>query len=362
MKIVDLKVTAINIPRTNRLITSYGSVDYAQTILIEILTDEGITGIGQISVDAPFYGETGEGMVANIRTYLAPTLQGENPLNITHLNHKMHSALPHHWCSYSGVDMALWDLKGKALGVPVYQLMGGKVRDGLDLMGFVNLSTPEQMAAEAKERLDEHGYPVLKMKIGLDPHDDVKRYQAVAEAMGDRAVIQVDGNTGYTISQAIPALTAMERIGGLGCIEQPVDRMEDMVEIAQKLAAPVMADESIYPPADAIEVVRRKAASIALMKINKHGGLTNVHQIGMIFEAAGYVLSIAIYYDLIGVAAAHLAAALPCVTWPSPATPMTDTILGTHFEPEGLKLRVPDGPGLGVELDWDKINHYRIDL
>ena len=362
MKITEIKARAINIPRANRLTTSYGSVDYAQTILIEILTDEGITGIGQVSVDAPFYGETAEGMLANIRTYLAPALRGEDPLNITHLNHKMHRALPHHWCSHSGVDMALWDLKGKALGVPVYQLFGGKVRDGLNLMGFVNLGPSDQMAAEAKAKLDEHGYPVLKMKIGLDPRDDVTRYRAVAEAVGDRAVIQVDGNTGYTIAQAIPALTAMEQIGALGAIEQPVQRMDEMAELARRLAAPVMADESIYPPEDAIEVVRRKAASIALMKINKHGGLHNVHQIGMIFEAAGLVLSIAIYYDLIGVSAAHLAAALPCVTWPSPATPMTDTILATPFEPDGLSLRAPDGPGLGVELDWDKIQHYAADL
>jgi muconate cycloisomerase len=97
------------------------------------------------------------------------------------------------------------------------------------------------------------------------------------------------------------------------------------------------------------------------MKINKHGGLSNVHQIGMVFGAAGLSLSIAIYYDLIAVAAAHLAAAIPCVTWPSPATPMTDTIVATPFAPDGLKLNAPDGPGLGVELDWDKVNRYARD-
>ncbi len=362
MKISNLKATAINLPRQNRLTTSYGSIDYAPTILIELATDEGLVGIGQVSVDAPFYGETTEGMLANIRTYLAPALIGEDPLNITALNHKMHTALPHHWGSYSGVDMALWDLKGKALGVPLYQLLGGKVRDGLSLMGFVGLASPAEMAAAAKETLDQYGYPVLKMKIGLEPKDDIARYRAVAEAVGDRAVIQVDGNTGYTISQAIPALTKMEQIGALGAIEQPVARLEDMAEIARRLATPVMADEAIYGPADAIDVVRRKAASIALMKLNKHGGIHNVHQIGMIFEAAGFALSIAIYYDLIGVAAAHLAAALPCVTWPSPATPMPDTIVATPFAPNGLALNAPDGPGLGVELDWDKVKHYSVDM
>ncbi|MEZ4640356.1 MAG: mandelate racemase/muconate lactonizing enzyme family protein [Caldilineaceae bacterium] len=360
MKITAIRTTPINIPRSGRLTTSYGSIDFAPTILVEIDSDEGITGIGQVSVDAPFYGETMAGMLANIHAHLAPALVGQDPLNITHCNHVMHMALPHHWCSFSGIDMALWDLKGKALKSPIYELMGGKVRDGVDLMGFVYHGTPAEMAQTAKSELDEHGYPVLKMKIGLDPREDVLRYRAVAEAVGDRAVIQVDGNTGYTIHQALPALAEMERIGALGTIEQPVASMEDLAEIAKRLVTPVMADEAIYPPEDAIEVVRRKAASIALMKINKHGGLTNVWKIGQIFEAAGLSLSIAIYYDLIGVAASHLAAALPCVTWPSPATRMTDTIVATPFAPEGLLLRVPDGPGLGVELDWDKVKKYAL--
>ena len=288
-------------------------------------------------------------------------LIGQDPLNIRALNQRMNAALPHHWGSLSGVDMALWDLKGKALGTPIYQLLGGKVREGLDLMGFVHHAPPAEMAAEARAKLDEHGYPVLKMKVGLDPREDVIRYRAVAEAVGDRAVIQVDGNTGYTIAQAIPALTKMEQIGALGAIEQPVARLDDLAEIARRLTTPVMADEAIYPPDDAIEVVRRRAASIALMKQNKHGGISNVYQIGMIFEAAGLALSIAIYYDLIAVAAAHLAAALPCVTWPSPATAMTDTIVATPFKPEGLLLRVHDGPGLGVELDWDKARKFAVD-
>jgi muconate cycloisomerase len=257
--------------------------------------------------------------------------------------------------------MALWDLKGKALGVPVYQLLGGKVRDGLDLMGFVHHDTPERMARHAQETLDEHGYSVLKMKIGLDPQEDVARYRAVAEAVGDRAVIQVDGNTGYTIAQALPALFQMEQIGGLGAVEQPVERVEDMAHLARKLHTPLMADEAIYAPQDAIEIVRRNAATIALMKLSKQGGLLNTQHIAMIFQAAGFTLSIAIYYDLIAVAAAHLAAALPAVRWPSPYTYLEDTIIASDFGPDGLHLRAPHGPGLGVELDWDKVRHYTVD-
>jgi L-alanine-DL-glutamate epimerase-like enolase superfamily enzyme len=362
MKITGLHVRYLKIPRTSTLITSYGSEQSAPTLLIQLDTDEGLTGYGQVSVDAPFYGETAEGMTANITKHIAPALIGEDPLNITYLNQKMRKALPHHWCSYSGVDMALWDLKGKALGVPIYQLLGGKVRDGVDLMGFVHLDEPDKMAAAATKTLDEHGFSVLKMKIGLEPEDDLKRYRAVAKAVEGRAILQVDGNTGYTISQALPTLAKMEQFGALGAIEQPVARMEDMAEIAKRLSTPVMADESIYPPEDAIEVVQRKAASLALMKMNKHGGLENVWRIGTIFEAAGLSLSIAIYYDLIAVAASHLAAALPCVRWPSPATDLQDTFVAGDFGPKGLLLAVPDGPGLGVELDWDKVEKYTVEL
>jgi muconate cycloisomerase len=362
MKITELCASVINIPRQATLTTSYGSWGEATTILVELKTDEGLVGLGQASVDAPFYGETAEGMVANIRAHLAPAVVGEDPMAITRLNARMRAALPHHWFSHSGVEMALWDLKGKALSVPVYQLLGGKVRDGIELMGFVHHDLPQRMAGHAREALDEHNYRVLKMKIGLDPKEDIARYRAVAEAVGDRAVIQVDGNIGYTIAEAIPTLTEMERLGALGAIEQPVERLEDLAEIARRMRTPVMADEAIYPPQDAIEVVRRQAASLALMKISKHGGLQNVHRIGQIFEAAGLTLSIAIYYDLIAVAATHLAAALPCATWPSPFTYLQDTLIGTPFGPDGLDLPVPDGPGLGVELDWDKVRRYTVDM
>ncbi len=358
MKITRLQARLLNIPRTDTLTTSYGSWDQAPTILVQLHTDEGLTGVGQASVDAPFYGETAEGMLANIRHHLAPVVEGADPMHITALNQAMRAALPHHYFSHSGVEMALWDLKGKALGVPVYQLLGGKVREGITLMGFVHHGPPADMAVHARAQLDEHGYQVLKMKIGLDPIEDVKRYAAVADAVRGRAVIQVDGNIGYTITQAIPALKAMEDLGALGAIEQPVERIEDMAEIARRLHTPVMADEAIYGLPDAMEVVRRGAATLALMKIGKHGGLQTVQQIGHLFEAAGFGLSIAIYYDLIAVAACHLASAIPCARWPSPATDLADTFIATPRDPVDGVLLTPDAPGLGVELDWDKVERF----
>ncbi len=362
MRITELTARVLRIPRSNRLTTSYGSEDNATTILVEIRTDEGVTGIGQASVDAPFYGESAEGMLTNIRSHLAPALTGMDPMATTACRQAMERALPHHEFSHSGVDMALLDLKGKALGVPMYELFGGKVRDGLTLMGFIHHGAPEAMAETATRIVDEKGYRVLKMKIGLDPVEDVARYRAVAEALQGRALVQVDGNTGYELWQGLWALSEMESIGGLGCIEQPVPSTRDMAILARRLKTPIMADEAIYGPPDAIDVIREEAASIALMKMNKHGGPSAVREIGSIFGAANLTLSIAIYYDLIGVAAAHLAAAIPCATWPSPATDLADTFVAASFAPDGLTLAAPSGPGLGVELDWDKIERYTVEL
>ena len=358
MKIVEVKTNVVRLPRVDTLTTSYGSGDFATTVLIQLVTDEGQIGIGQTAVAPRSYGETAEGIAVNIHTHLAPIVIGEQPFDIERLYTKLQTALPDHWSSHAGIEMALWDLKGKALGIPVYQLLGGKVRDGVDLMGFVHHDTPEEMAKEADAILSEQNFPVLKMKIGLDPKEDVTRFRAVAEAVNGRSVIQADGNTGYTIHQAIPALSEMEAIGGLGTVEQPVANIEDMSLLAQRLNTPIMADEAIYAPPDSVEVIRRKAASLALMKITKHGGLLNVVKIASIFDAAGLSLSIAIYFDVIAAMAAHAAAAFPCVRWPSPYTYLKDTLLAEPFEPDGLILKVPEKPGFGIDLDPAKIKAY----
>ncbi len=360
MMISDVRVRVLSIPRLSTLTTAYGSDDGATTVRVEVHTDEGLVGYGQVGVDHPSYGETAAGIVANVRGHLAPALVGQDPRDVTRLEIAMHRALPHHEFSISGVEMALWDLTGKAIGVPLWRLLGGRVRAGVALMGFVDHDEPERMAAAAARTLDATPFGVLKMKIGIDPAGDLARVRAVAEAVRGRAVLQVDGNTGYTLPQAVPTLTAMQATGVLGAIEQPVARLADMAELARRLHTPLMADESIYPPEDAIDVVRQGGATIALMKLAKHGGIGPVRRIGAIFEAAGLQLSVAIYYDLIAAAVTHLAAALPAVTWPSPETDMADTILATPLRSEGLTLHAPDGPGLGVELDWDKVERYTV--
>ena len=361
-RIQAIDVRAIAIDRAHTLTTAYGPRNDATTVLVQMRTADGLTGLGQAAVDQPYYGETAEGMLAHIRGYLAPALIGQNPFEIERLATLLRRTLPGHPASHSALEMALWDIKGKALGVPVYELLGGRVRDGIDVMGSLAHGEPEAMAAEALATLDTTPYPILKLKVGMGRAEDLRRYRAVREAIGERAALQVDGNAGYTFAEALPALTSLIEAGNLVMIDQPVARLSDMAELSRRLPVPLMADESIGGPADALELVERRAAAAGFLKLGKLGGLLQVQKAAAIFEAAGMPLSMGIYYDVIAAAAAQLTAALPAVTWPAAFTDLNGSILSTPLVPAGLLLRVPEGPGLGVELDPAQVERFALAL
>jgi len=361
-KIATIDARAIAIERTTTLTTAYGPRNDATTILVQVHTDEGVSGFGQAAVDQPYYGETAVGMLANIREHLAPALIGQNPFNIERLNHLLRRSLPGHHASQSAVEMALWDIKGKAFGIPVYQLLGGKLRAGVEIMGSLTHGDPDAMAAEAVEMLDRCPYPIIKMKVGMGAGEDVRRYAAVRKAVRERAGLQVDGNAGYRPDEALLALTRLVEIGNLVMVDQPVTHIDDMADLARRLPVPLMADESLDGPRDALDIIRLRAASGGFIKISKLGGMLNVQKTATLFEAAQMTISLGIYYDVIAAAAAHLAAALPAVTWPSPFTDLTGSILTEPLVPDGLLLPVPEGPGLGVELDPELVDHYTLDL
>ncbi len=358
MKITAVTSTIIAIPRMARLTLFGGSRDDATTVLVQLRTDAGITGIGQTVVDPPAFGAAG--IKANIDAYLAPLMIGQSPLAIAHLHRVMERALPGHRATHAAIDLALWDLKGKARGVPVSQLLGERVREGIALMAMVPHADPETMAHETATLLATP-YPALKVKIGMGIAADIACYRAVHEATANRAVIQVDGNGGYTLDEAIIALTAMEKIGGLGMIEQPVTPLDDLAALARRFSAPVMADESFDGPGTLTEIAARGAARAAFLKLPKHGGILGALAAARIAEDAGIVLSVAVYYDILAAAAAHVAVALPAITWPSFVTRLSDSLLTEPLVPDGLLVRAPFGPGLGVMLDDERVRRYTVE-
>jgi len=357
MKIVDVRSTIADLQRRRLLNTAYGESPDTTTVVVQVYTDEGITGVGQTVAPAPFYGDTAEAIKVNIDKYLRPSLLGQDPFDIERLFGLMYRSLRGGRYPITALEYALWDIKGKALNVPVYQLLGGKCCAGAPLHAFMGRTSVEE-TAERIEELAAQGWSWVKAKIGFGLEEDVTWYREVREKVGDEVKFQLDGNTGYTLGEAVQALPQMERMGGLALVEQPVRYLDEMAVLATRLETPLQADEALTSPRSVYEIAEKRAAHVLHFKIHKYGGLLQAKRMAAIAEAAGLEISVAPYFDVMAAAAAHFAASTPNVKWPAGFSDMADTLLTEPYEPRGQVLEPPERPGLGVELDEDKLAAY----
>ena len=357
MKITAIDSTVVNIARSRDLATAYGVSSTTNTVVAQVRTDEGITGIGQTVAPAPWGGDPVEVVKHHIDRYLAPAIIGEDPFDIERLHQLMFQFMRSAVNARTALDFALWDIKGLALGVPVYQLLGGACRPGALCHGFVEREEPPAMAARIEE-LAAEGWTWFKTKIGFGVDDDVAWYGQLRELVSDDIKFQLDGNTGYTLAEAVPALTRLEALGGVALFEQPVRYLDEMAVLAARVNTPLQADEATADARSVYEIARERAAHVLHFKLHRYGGLLPAAKMAAVAEAAGLEISVAPYFDIIAAAAAHLAAATPGASWPAGFSDMTDTVLAEPYQPDGQILRPPDGPGLGVALDEDKLAHY----
>ena len=357
MKITNINSTIVNIDRSRALETAYGVSSSTNTVVVKVSTDDGITGWGQTVAPAPWNGDAVEVVKHHIDRYLAPAALGQDPFNFERLHQLMFEALRSAVNARTAVDFALWDIKGKALGVPVYQLLGGAVMPGALCHGFVEREEPAAMAARIDE-LAQEGWTWFKTKIGFAVADDLLWYSQLRELAPETIVFQLDGNTGYTLGEAAQALTRLEAMGGVALFEQPVRYLDEMAHLAARLSTPLQADEATSGPRSVYEIARARAAHVLHFKIHRYGGLLPSLRMAHIAEAAGLEISVAPYFDIIAAAAAHLAAATPVAKWPAGFSDMTDSILAQPYTPEGTILKAPDAPGLGIEVDEDKLAFY----
>lgn len=357
MKITEVRSIIVGISRSRSLKTAYGEMPDTVTVVTQVFTDEGITGYGQTVASAPWSGDTAEAIKAGIDLYIAPAIIGENPFDIERLFIRMYESLRGSNHAITAVEYALWDIKGKALGVPVYQLLGGRCTPGAPLHAFVEREPVEQMADRIKQLAGE-GWRWFKTKIGFSMREDLAWYEALRGRVSDDIQFQLDGNTGYKLGEAVQALSRMEAMGGVALFEQPVRDLDAMAVLCQRLTTPLQADEALTGPRSAYEVAHGYAAHVLHFKIHKYGGLLQAQRMAAIAEAAGLEISVAPYFDILAAAAAHFAAATPVARWPAGFSDMTDTILAQPYEPDGLILQPPEGPGFGVTVDEDKLKYY----
>ena len=359
MKITNITSTIVNIDRSRDLATAYGVSTATNTVVVQVETDDGITGIGQTVAGGAWGGDSVETVKHQIDDKLRPALIGEDPFNIEGLHLKMFQAHASAVNARTALDFACWDIKGLALGVPVYDLLGGAVMPGAVCHGFVEREEPQAMAARIKAMSADDGWTWYKTKIGFTIEEDLAWYRQLRDLVGDEIRFQLDGNTGYTLGDAVQALTQLERMGGIALFEQPVRYLDEMAHLVTRLETPLQADESTGGgPRSAYEIAKERAAHVLHYKIHRYGGLLPCQRMSAIAEAAGLEISVAPYFDIIAAAAAHLAAATPIAKWPAGFSDMTDTILAEPYEPDGQIMKPLQKPGLGVAIDEDKLAYY----
>ena len=244
-----------------------------QYVIVEIDTDDGITGVGEACTDIGFFGEPVEEVQSAIDLYLGPKLLGKDPFDREQLLFDID--FPGNSCAKSGIDLALHDLLGKALGVPVCNLIGGSGRRQVLAVMEVAPGTADGMARQCAEWV-EQGVRGFKAKVGAIPEDDVERLAAIRAAVGPEIMLRADANQGYTPKEAIRLCRMCERRDlGLELLEQPVPKW-DLAGMAQVRAAVdvlIEADEAAYTPHDVVQIIRAQAADVINIKIAKAGGL-----------------------------------------------------------------------------------------
>jgi L-Ala-D/L-Glu epimerase len=336
--------------------------------IVRIETDEGLVGLGEAQADIGFFGETVEEVTASIEDYLGPQMVGKSPFDREYvlglIDFRGNS------CARAGLDMALHDLVGKALGVPAAVLLGGRHKSRVTVAIEIAGGPPDAMASECT-RLVALGVRAFKPKIGGHPDQDADRLAAIRDAVGPQVSLRADANQGYSPKEAVRLCRLAQQRGvGLELLEQPVAAwdLQGMAYVRQMAEIPIEADESCYSVHDAMQLVRHEAADVLNIKLGKAGGFYKAKQIAAIAEAAGLrcVLGTAFGLGLEIAAKLQLAASTMLVVdavefteislHPNLLGPPHDRLFSLPLD-EGT-LPVPDGSGLGVALDEDEVRQH----
>jgi len=373
MKITAVHVDTLELIMEEPFVIASSALAIGPCDLVRVETDEGLVGLGEACPAYEFTGDTLWTVQDVIGEYLGPSVIGRDPFQLEAITHRWERELytVGNQAAMAGLEMALWDLQGKALGRPLYDLLGGRTRDGLTEVIAFGWDDPATLAAKTRAMRAE-GITVFKIKVGDTPERDEQRVAAVREAAGSSARITVDANQGWWDAKtAVRAIKLLEPYS-IEFVEQPV-RMDDLEaarRVRDRVDVPIALDESIRGPREALAAVKAGACDIFVVKLMKTGGILNALKVNAIAEAAGITvmmgnmgessLGLAAHFHLnVALAnAVHCDADLP---WrPGGCTHDIGEGLGVELRDGVSTVTVPDGPGLGVVLDEDNVERQRV--
>jgi len=377
MKVVDLEVIPVSVPEATAYETSLSLASDQQTntydhVVVRIEGENGAVGWGEVA-PTPFWprGLTQQSCASLIEEQLKPIVVGSDLFRIPRTIETMErriSDMPFPICA---VDIALYDLLGKTVDRPVYDLLGGpKNADrSIDLHYSIGIKSPEEMKEDAANAL-ESGYNAFKIKVGGDDPDSEREAIAAVTDVVEDAKIRVDANQGWMPDEAIRTIRMLdEAANGLVLVEQPVayDDLNGLRRVKEAVNPPILADEACFSPRDVAAIARQDAADIVNIKLAKTGGLYNGRQVATVAKAHGLTCFMGGMVELgIGLAAnAHFTLASPEITYPTGALNIhaASSLLedDAQWSATDGEFSVPDKPGLGIEIDHNALSKYRTD-
>jgi D-galactarolactone cycloisomerase len=366
MRITEVKTHLVHcpIPEEHRVRSGAGYKLARQAAFVELVTDEGISGYGPCSFGSASL-DLGS-VAALIENTYAPALVGEDPHRIDHLWDKIyygaitrvHGGRSVGVAMLSAVDIALWDLKGKALGVPVYELLGGAVRDPQPLyVSSVYWSPPLEAAAQARAFLDM-GFRAFKVKVGADLRNDIDSLHAIRDEVGYDVDMLVDANQCYTRHLALQVGRELEQLKALLYEEPlPVDDVEGHAFLARKLDVRIATGENMYTRWDFMPFFSRGAIHVVQADASRCGGIGEARRIADIASGFHAHLVPHTFSDALTVVAnLHVVVAstnAPLMEYDRTYNPIQTELVRNPPAVHDSVIELPKGPGLGVEIDWD---------
>ena len=366
-RVASVRTTLVDLPLRRPHQFRDSTMEAQAVLLVRVTTGDGVVGVGEgVVPGGPWWGgESVETMQVVVDRYLAPLAVGADLGRLPELRGRMDRLVAANPFAKCALETAMWDAWARTLGLPLHALLGGRCRDALPVTWAIGAADPDVVVEEALARIESGGHASIKLKMGArEPAADTARVEKIASSLAQVTSVRIDLNGAWDELTATRLLPRLEQ-AGIDLVEQPTPAwdVEALARLCALLRIPVMADESLGSDHDALTLAARRAADVFSLKIGKSGGYLATRRIAAVAQAAGIPChgGTGIESSLGTLAGAHLLATLPAVTWGSELFGpllMTDGLLAEPLDYRDGALHLPDGPGLGIDLDEDRVARY----